>query len=77
MLFWAQMGMSVFGCAAFLLVLREEDKYQKLGVIFGLISNPFWWMMVIATEQWLTVPLHIAYTYGWYAKAYRLWWPKG
>ena len=73
MLFYAQLGISVFGVLAFLLVTREERRYQILGTVFGLISNPFWWMMVIATEQWLTVPVHLAYTYGWVSKAYRLY----
>jgi hypothetical protein len=73
MLFWAQIGISVFGCAAFLMVTRETRRLQIAGTICGLLSNPFWWMMVIATEQWVTIPLHLAYTYGWWSKAYRLW----
>lgn len=73
MLLAAQIGISIFGCAAFLLVTRDSRKLQIAGVVFGILSNPFWWLMVIATEQWLTIPLHAAYTYGWYSKAYRLW----
>ena len=69
----AQIGMSVFGCLGFLLVTREERRAQVAGVVCGLLSNPFWWIMVVATEQWITVPLHLAYTYGWYSKAFRLW----
>lgn len=73
MLFWSQIGISVFGCAAFLMVTRETRRLQVAGTVCGLISNPFWWMMVIATQQWITIPLHAAYTYGWLSKAYRLW----
>ena len=62
MLFVAQIGMSVFGCTAFLLVTRESRRLQVYGTICGLIANPFWWMMVVATEQWITIPLHLAYT---------------
>ena len=68
-----QMGISAFGAAGFLLVTREEIKLQKLGVLFGLLSNPFWWWMVIDTEQWLTIPVHLLYTYGWYRKAWYFW----
>lgn len=68
----AQIGVSVFGSVAFLLVLSEQKRRQKIGVIFGLISNPFWWWSVIATEQWMTVPVHMLYTFGWYHKAYNL-----
>lgn len=69
----AQLGISVFGLAAFLLVTRESRRCQILGTVFGLLSNPFWWLMVFATEQWLTVPLHAGYTYGWLSKAIRLY----
>ena len=69
----SQMGITLFGVTAFLLVTREEIKYQKLGVIGGLLSNPFWWMMVVATEQWITITVHALYTYGWLRKGYVLW----
>ena len=69
----AQIGIALFGCAAFLLVTRETEKSQKIGTTLGLISNPFWWMMVIATSQWITIPIHALYTYGWLRKAYVLW----
>jgi hypothetical protein len=67
-------GIGIFGSAAFLLVTREEPKAQKAGVVLGLVSNPFWWLMVVATSQWLTIPVHLLYTYGWLRKAYVLWW---
>lgn len=76
----AQLGISLFGCVAFLLVLREEPRAQRWGVVFGLISNPFWWLMVVATAQWITIPLHCLYTYGWLRKAWklRIWqWSSG
>jgi hypothetical protein len=70
----SQIGISLFGSAAFLAVTREETHWQKVGVTLGLLSNPFWWMMVIATAQWITLPVHALYTYGWLRKAYVLWW---
>lgn len=73
MLLIAQIGITVFGCTAFLLVTQDARRYQVAGVICGLASNPCWWMMVIATEQWLTVPVHLVYTYAWLSKAHRLW----
>lgn len=72
----SQIGISLFGSAAFLLVTREEPKAQKIGVVLGLVSNPFWWLMVVSTGQWLTIPVHILYTYGWLRKAYVLWWRR-
>jgi len=72
----SQIGISIFGATAFLLVTRETKKLQKLGVVFGLLSNPFWWIMVIVTEQWYTIPVHLLYTYGWLRKLYILWLKK-
>jgi hypothetical protein len=69
----SQVGISLFGATAFLLVTRETIKLQKMGVILGLISNPFWWLMVTVTEQWITIPVHLLYTYGWLRKGYVLW----
>ena len=71
-----QIGISLFGATAFLLVTREEIKFQKLGVFFGLLSNPFWWIMVFSTEQYITIPVHLLYTYAWIRKAYVLWFKK-
>jgi hypothetical protein len=73
MLTVAQWGISVFGVVAFLLIIREERRCQIAGTIFGIISNPFWWLMMVATEQWITIPVHAAYTYGWCSKAWQLW----
>jgi hypothetical protein len=69
----AQIGISLFGATSFLLVTRETEKLQKLGVVFGLLSNPFWWLMVFITGQWITIPVHLLYTYGWLRKLYVLW----
>jgi hypothetical protein len=73
MLLIAQLGIALFGAAAFLFVTHESKHWQKIGTILGLISNPFWWLMVFATGQWYTIPVHLLYTYGWMSKAFRLW----
>tara|TARA_Y100000361_G_scaffold150813_1_gene167087 strand:- start:1140 stop:1376 length:237 start_codon:yes stop_codon:yes gene_type:complete len=68
----SQIGIGVFGSTAFLLVTAERKKLQKLGVFFGLCSNPFWWMMVFVHDQYYTIPIHALYTFGWLKKAYHL-----
>ncbi len=72
----SNLGISLFGCPAFILVIRDSLKLQKLGVFLGLCSNPFWWWMIIITDQWFTLPIHLMYTLGWFDKAYRLWFKK-
>lgn len=69
-------GISIFGVAAFLLVLQDSTKLKKLGTILGIISNPFWWAMIIITDQWLTIPVHLCYTGGWIFNVYKLWFKK-
>lgn len=73
----AQLGISAFGCAAFLFITKEPRWCQITGTVLGLISNPFWWMMMVATEQWITIPVHLAYTYGWISLAHKLWKTRG
>lgn len=68
----AQIGISLFGSAAFLLVTQEKEKYQRWGVALGLLSNPFWWIMVFSTGQYITIPVHLLYTYGWLRKLWVL-----
>lgn len=77
MLTAAQIGVSMFGCAAFLLVTREGRRCQIYGVACGLASNPCWWWTIVAAEQWMIIPVHLAYTYGWLSKAWRLWSDRG
>jgi hypothetical protein len=50
MLTLSQWAISVFGVASFLLILREERRHQIAGTICGLLSNPFWWIVLISTE---------------------------
>jgi hypothetical protein len=73
MLLIAQWGVSIFGCAAFLLILSEQRRHQVAGTICGLASNPFWWIMLIGTGQWGALPVHVCYTGGWIWKAWQLW----
>ena len=73
MFIFLQLGISVFGALSFILVTQEGRRAQELGVIYGLIAIPFWYGAAIYTEQWLTVPMHMLYTYGWVSKAVRLY----
>ena len=68
----SQIGITIFAPASFLLVTREEEQLQKVGAVLGCIGIPFWFMMVFYTEQWITIPVHILYTYGWIRKCYVL-----
>lgn len=69
----AQIGITVFGVAAFLLVTQDSRRVQIIGAACGFSANPFWWLLVITTQPWLKIPVHAVYTFGWIWKAWRLW----
>lgn len=68
----AQIGISTFGVAAFLLVLGHDKKKQKIGAYIGLFSGVFWYTMMVLTSTWLMLPVHLLYTYGWSRKLFEL-----
>jgi len=70
----AQTGIAIFGSLSFLFILSDDKWNQKIGTVLGLVACPFWWAMAIATEQWITLPVHTLYTCGWLYKSYQLWW---
>lgn len=72
----AQIIVSLFGVASFLLVIREGRRAQIAGTVCGFIACPAWWTIAILDEQWLTIPVHLAYTLGWIDKARRLYLKK-
>ena len=64
----AQIGITIFGVAAILLVAKKN----KWGFVMGLISQPFWLMTSYLNKQWgvffLSAVLHLfghtGYTIG-------------
>jgi len=68
----AQIGISVFGCTSFLLVLSENRKRQKIGAMLGLFSGLFWYTMMVCTGTYLMLPVHLMYTFGWAKKLFEL-----
>lgn len=61
-----QLGISVFGILAVILVARKN----KWGFIFGLLSQPFWLLTSLNNRQWGVVVLTIVYTGSW---GYGVW----
>lgn len=67
-----QTGIVLFSCAAIWFVGRRED-WKRWGYIFGLCSQPFWFITVIKNEQWGILLLTIWYTYSWAQGIYNYW----
>ena len=57
----AQIGVSIFGIAAIVLVSRKN----KWGFLFGLLSQPFWFITSFVNKQWGVFFLTIIYTFSW------------
>ena len=53
----AQGGILIFGIIAIILVARKN----KWGFVFGLLSQPFWYMTAIQNHQWGIVLVSIVY----------------
>lgn len=63
----AQIGIPVFGVGAILLVSRKS----KWGFVFGLLSQPFWFMTAIINKQVGIIVVNVAYTLSWAYGLYR------
>ena len=57
----AQIGITIFGVGAIILVARKN----KWGFVLGLISCPFWFITSYENKQWGVFFLNIVYTCTW------------
>jgi nicotinamide riboside transporter PnuC len=57
----AQIGIAIFGVTAILLVAKKS----KWGFVFGLISQPFWYITSYLNGQWGVFFLSIVYSFSW------------
>ncbi|HQN18383.1 MAG TPA: hypothetical protein PKV86_04575 [Syntrophobacteraceae bacterium] len=56
----------------FFIVKRDEDK-RKIGMILGLLSQPFWLYTAITHTQWGILAVNIGYTIAWGHGVYNYW----
>ncbi len=57
----AQIGVTIFGVTAIILVAKKN----KWGFVFGLLSQPFWFITSFINKQWGVFFLSIVYTFSW------------
>jgi nicotinamide riboside transporter PnuC len=57
----AQIGITIFGVLAIILVAKKN----KWGFVLGLISQPFWVATSIINKQWGVLLLSIVYVGSW------------
>lgn len=57
----AQIGITIFGVSAIILVARKN----KWGFVLGLISQPFWLVTSYLNKQWGVFLLSAVYVFSW------------
>jgi hypothetical protein len=68
----AQVWILFTGLVAIYLV-NSDNKYQKFGCIFGTAGQPAWIYTGVHNEQYIMLPLYIAYTVLWLKGVYAFW----
>ena len=57
----AQIGIAIFGITAIILIAKKI----KWGFVFGLLSQPFWYITSFLNKQWGVFFLSIVYSCSW------------
>ena len=68
----SQIGITIFGVTAIILVARKN----KWGFVFGLLSQPFWFITSFINKQWGIFFLSIVYTGSWILGIYEWFFKK-
>jgi len=68
----AQIGITIFGVSAIILVARKN----KWGFVLGLASEPFWIITAYLNKQWGVLLLSAIYVFSWGYGVYRWFYKK-
>ena len=68
----AQIGITVFGVSAIILVARKN----KWGFVLGLVSQPFWLITSYLNKQWGVFFLSAVYVFSWGYGVYEWFYKK-
>lgn len=68
----SQIGIFVFGVLSIILIARKN----KWGFVFGLLSQPFWYITAYINQQWGIMLLNLFYTVSWIYGIYEWFWKE-
>ncbi len=68
----AQIGITIFGVSAIILVARKN----KWGFVLGLVSQPFWLITSYLNRQWGVFLLSAVYVFSWAYGIYEWFYKK-
>jgi len=63
----SQIAIFAFGVAAIILVAKKN----KWGFVFGLLTQPFWYITSYIHQQWGVFFVSLAYTFSWIYGIYK------
>lgn len=70
---WIQVAIGLTGVVAIYLSQQNNVKLKRYASIFGLSSQPFWFITAYSNEQWGILVLCVFYTYAWWTGLYNNW----
>jgi nicotinamide riboside transporter PnuC len=62
----------LFGCTAIWLVGRHEP-WRRWGYIFGLCSQPFWFIVLYRAKKYAVMGMSVLYSYSWAQGVWFYW----
>ena len=68
----SQIGITIFGASAIILVARKN----KWGFVLGLIAQPFWLITSYLNKQWGVFLLSAVYIFSWAYGIYEWFYKK-
>ncbi len=68
----SQIGVAITGITAVILVAKKN----KWGFVFGLLSQPFWFITSFINHQWGVFFLSLVYTFSWILGIYEWFFKK-
>ena len=68
----SQIALFILGVSAIILVAKKN----KWGFVFGLLSQPFWFITAFINEQWGVFLVSIVFTFSWAYGIYEWFYKK-
>lgn len=69
----SQAWITLTGATALYLVNCKRDRVRRWGCIFGICSQPAWYIQMAIHGQWLMLPVYTLYTGAWLLGIYNNW----
>ena len=69
----SQIWITMTGATALWLVNAKRDRTRRWGPVFGICSQPAWYIQMLVHGQWFMLPVYTLYTGAWVLGIYNHW----